>query len=111
MKFTTATRLDSRQVYAKALVALAIGALIGVLAAMPYDRLFGLSVEACFVLRSVVAVGLLARLGAIRESAAPSTHARSLHAAFLGSLERMRSVFRTTRGTGSTEARLIPNRA
>ena len=109
MKFTTATRQDGRQVYANALVALAIGALLGVLVAMPYDRLLGISGEACFALRSIVAVGLLARLGAMRESAAPSTDTRSLHVAFRGSLERMRGVFRTTRIIGNTEVLLVPS--
>ena len=107
-QFTPATELDRRQVFANALVALATGALLGVLAAMPYDRLLGLSGEACFALRSVVAVGLLARLRVIQESVViPSTGTHSLQAAFLGYLERVRCAFRTVRSTGSTEALLV----
>jgi hypothetical protein len=108
IQFTPATELDRHQVLANALVALATGALLGVLAIMPYDRLLGLSVEACFALRSVVAVGLLARLRVIQESVvSTATGTHSLHAVFFGYLERVRHAFKTVRSTGSREALLV----
>jgi hypothetical protein len=48
------------------LVALAAGALLGVLAALPYDRLLGLSGETGTVLRSLVTTAVLSGLHASR---------------------------------------------
>jgi hypothetical protein len=48
----------------KALTALALGALLGALAALPYDQLLGLSSETCTVLRSGVAILVLTGLNA-----------------------------------------------
>jgi hypothetical protein len=45
-----------------AAIALSIGALLGVLAVMPYDQLFGLPVPTCTVLRTVVSVAFLGGL-------------------------------------------------
>lgn len=50
----------------KALAALAIGALLGALAALPYDRLLGLPGTTGTVLRSLVATVVLAGLNAGR---------------------------------------------
>ena len=44
------------------LVALGIGALLGVLVAVPYDQLIGLSEPTCAFLRSVVSVAVLGGL-------------------------------------------------
>lgn len=48
------------------IVALAVGALLGALAAMPYDRLLGVSQPACTVLRSVLTTVVWAGLGSER---------------------------------------------
>ena len=44
------------------LIALGIGALLGVLVAVPYDRVIGLSEPTCTILRSVVSVAVLGGL-------------------------------------------------
>jgi len=44
------------------LIALGIGALLGVLVAVPYDRVIGLSEPTCIILRSVVSVAVLGSL-------------------------------------------------
>jgi hypothetical protein len=44
------------------LIALGIGALLGVLVAVPYDQLIGLSGPTCTILRSVVSVAVLGGL-------------------------------------------------
>ena len=46
----------------KAMFALALGALLGALAALPYDHLLGLSATTCTVLRSLTAACVLAGL-------------------------------------------------
>jgi len=109
MRYVPTKKLDRREVYANALVALAIGVLLGVLVAVPYDRLLGLSGEACVALRSVVAVGLLARQGAIQRQSSRSPGTRPLHAALAGNLERIQGVLRIKRSTGSREVLLRPN--
>jgi hypothetical protein len=46
-----------------AALALSIGALLGVLATMPYEQLIGLSGETCIILRSLVSTAVLAGFG------------------------------------------------
>jgi hypothetical protein len=46
--------------------ALAMGALLGAVAAMPYDQLLGISDSACTILRSVVTTAVWAGLGSER---------------------------------------------
>ena len=60
------TKLDTGpgEMLCRALVALATGALLGVLVALPYDRLLGLPTLACTVLRSATSVALLGALQA-----------------------------------------------
>jgi hypothetical protein len=67
------TRLDTgtAEMLCKALVALAAGALLGVLVAVPYDRLIGLPASACTILRSAVSVALL---GALHFRRPPELH-------------------------------------
>jgi hypothetical protein len=51
---------------AKIVTALAAGALLGAVAAMPYDQLLGMSEPACAILRSVVTTVVWAGLGSER---------------------------------------------
>ena len=48
------------------LLALAAGTLLGVLVAMPYEQILGLSAAACTVLRSAVATAILSGLCTVR---------------------------------------------
>jgi hypothetical protein len=48
------------------IVALAVGTLLGALAAMPYDRLLGVSQPACTILRSALTTAVWAGLGSER---------------------------------------------
>lgn len=48
------------------IVALAAGALLGALAAMPYDQLLGVSQPACTIVRSVLTTAVWAGLGSER---------------------------------------------
>jgi hypothetical protein len=53
------------------LIALGIGALLGVLVAVPYDRVIGLSEPTCTILRSVVSVAVLGGLNIYRANETP----------------------------------------
>jgi quinol-cytochrome oxidoreductase complex cytochrome b subunit len=57
--------------FVNALCAVAAGALLGALGAMPYNQLIGLSDTACTVVRSLVAAGVLVGLGARRPFVLP----------------------------------------
>jgi hypothetical protein len=62
----TATRTDltGHEMLWKALAALAIGALLGALVAVPYDRWLGFSTPLCTVLQSLVATASMTSLAA-----------------------------------------------
>ncbi len=59
------TESNGRRVMWNALSALAIGALLGVLVAVPYDRLFGLSAPLYTVLKSLIATATLVSVRAM----------------------------------------------
>jgi hypothetical protein len=59
------TESSEHRVIWNTLGALAIGALLGVLVAVPYDRLFGLSVPLYTVLRSLIATATLVSVRAM----------------------------------------------
>ena len=61
---TKQSMLRPEVLFVNVLVAIAAGALLGALVAMPYNQLIGLSDTAYTVLRSLVTVGVLAGLGA-----------------------------------------------
>ena len=56
------TPSSCRRALAKTLVAVALGALIGVLVGAPYDQVFGLSTPLCTVLQSLVSTVAFASL-------------------------------------------------
>jgi VIT1/CCC1 family predicted Fe2+/Mn2+ transporter len=60
--FAISTPSSRRRTLAKTLVAVALGALIGVLVGAPYDQVFGLSTPLCTVLRSLVSTAAFASL-------------------------------------------------
>jgi len=69
MNEMTAQKLDiDHRMFWNALSALALGTLLGTLAVMPYDRLFGLSGPICDALRSLVALAALSSLGIGRKA-------------------------------------------
>jgi hypothetical protein len=61
-KFTHINNRGEGETVWHVLVALGIGALLGVLVAVPYDQLIGLSEPTCTLLRSVVSVAVLGGL-------------------------------------------------
>jgi len=61
-KFTHIDNLGEGETVWRVLTALGIGALLGVLVAVPYDQLIGLSGPTCTLLRSVVSVVVLGGL-------------------------------------------------
>lgn len=63
---TKQSTLRPEVLFVNALVAVAAGALLGALVAMPYNQLLGISDTAYTVVRSLVAAGVLAGLGAGR---------------------------------------------
>jgi hypothetical protein len=61
-KFTHMNNRSEGETVWRILIALGIGALLGVLVAVPYDQLIGLSEPTCALLRSVVSVAVLGGL-------------------------------------------------
>jgi hypothetical protein len=61
-KFAHTNNRSEGETVWRVLIALGIGALLGVLAAVPYDQLIGLSGPTCTLLRSVVSVVVLGSL-------------------------------------------------
>ena len=51
---------DARRLMQSEMVALAVGAILGTLVAVPYDQVFGLSASLCTALRSSIATAILA---------------------------------------------------
>ena len=62
LKFTHVDNSGEGEAVWHVLIALSIGALLGVLVAVPYDRLIGLSEPTCTLLPSVVSVVVLGGL-------------------------------------------------
>ena len=66
IKFVRTGNYNEGRMVWNVLIALSIGALLGVLVAVPYDRVIGLSEPTCIILRSVVSVAVLGSLNAGR---------------------------------------------
>ena len=77
LKFTQTNNLDEAKTVWHVLIALGIGALLGVLVAVPYDQLIGLSGPTCTLLRSVVSVAVLGGLdlGRLRDLVSKASEA------------------------------------
>ena len=75
-KFTHINHDEGETVW-RVLIALGIGALLGVLVAVPYDQLIGLSGPTCTLLRSVVSVAVLGGLnvGRLRDLVSQASEA------------------------------------
>jgi hypothetical protein len=65
-KFVRTSNCNEGGMVWNVLIALGIGALLGVLVAVPYDRVIGFSEPTCIILRSAVSVAVLGSLSAGR---------------------------------------------
>jgi hypothetical protein len=101
---TIARKLDTEhRIFWNALSALALGTLLGTLAVMPYDRLFGLPGLVCDILQGLVALVALSGLGIGRRAFLTAEtrdipqvreRAREVLRGLLGNLNRLSDVLK-----------------